>query len=138
MQYVAEMLPADDVELDGWIAEAVRENDLIAFMYLVLAALSRDRPVDARHLARGAMLLPDPAWLGRVALRMYGDVAEHLLEAIHNTMLKPQCEALALYITAAWCQEHRGGVFPDKLIPAARALARREKTDLYDSRFCSR
>jgi len=71
------------------------------------------------------MMFPEHRWLGKVAVRMHGDVAEHLLAAIQNTRLDKVCEAAALHLIAVWCQEQRGGVFPDKLIPLARALARR-------------
>jgi hypothetical protein len=133
VERVAEMLPANDAELDGWIAEAVAGNDLMAFMFLVTAALSRERPVDARHLAGGARLLPAPEYLASIVWRMHGDVAEHLIEGIHNTVMYGLCEAAALFVTAAWCEEHRGGVLPERLIPTARALARRAKdnTDVF-------
>ena len=124
---VAEMLPADDAELDAWIAETVKDNAQGGFMFLVTAAASRERRLDARHLARGAMMLPYHQWVGCVALRMQGDVPEHLLAAIHDTRLDRVCEAAALHLIAAWCQEHCGGVFPEALIPAARALARSNK-----------
>ena len=53
------------------------------------------RRMDSRHLARGAMMFPDPRWLGKVAVRMHGDMPEHLLAAIQNTKLVPVCEAAA-------------------------------------------
>ena len=59
---VAEMLPAEDAALDELIAEVVRDGDQKAFMLVVVAALSRERSVDARHLARGAMMLPQYQW----------------------------------------------------------------------------
>jgi hypothetical protein len=131
VRQMAELLPADDAALDGLIAEVVAANDLKAFMYVTMAAAGAERRMDARHLARGAMLFPEYRWLGKAAVRMHGDVPEHLLAAIQNTRLDQVCEAAALHLVAAWCQEHRGGVFPDKLIPLARALARRQKTDLH-------
>ena len=127
---VAERLPADDAELDALIGETVQENDVKAFLHVVVAALSRERRVDARHLARGAMLFPNDGLLGAAAVRMHGDVAKHLLDAVEHTRLKPACEAQTLHLIASWCQEHRGGKLPEQLVPLARALARREPADV--------
>ena len=126
---VAEMLPADDAALDALIGETVRANDVKAFMHVVTAALSKERRVEARHLARGAMLFPNDGMLGAVVLRMAGDVAEPLTEAIANTHLRPEIAAQALHLVAHWCQQHRGGVLPGQLVPLARALARRQHSD---------
>jgi hypothetical protein len=124
---VAEMLPADDAALDGLIAEIVREGDQKAFIMAMVAALSRERRVDARHLARGAMMMPQYIWLGAITVRLHGDVAEHLVAAITQTGLQRQCEAAALLLMAAWCEEYREGKLPANLIPLARKLARNEK-----------
>ena len=126
VERVAEMLPADDAELDALIAETVQQSDVKAFMHVVMAALSRERRVDARHLAGGAMLCPPDGWLGAVATRMEGDISQYLLEAIEHTALKPECKAEALHLVAHWCHEH-GRVFPPQLTAAARALARKEE-----------
>jgi hypothetical protein len=123
---VAEMLPAKDAALDELIAETVREGGQKAFMFIVLAALSRERRVDARHLARGAMMLPQQQWFPLV-VRFQGDLAEPLLAAIEQTQLRRECEAAALLLAAAWCGEHRGGKLPERLIPIARKLARNEQ-----------
>ena len=135
VQEMAGRLPADDAELDAWVAEAVRENDFKAFMHLLVAALSVERRVDARHLARGAMMLPYHQWLGCAAWHMQGDVPEHLLDAIQHTRLKPEMEAAGLFVAAAWCQERRGGALPAGLISAARLLARREPLDTPEKGF---
>jgi len=50
VEKVAAMLPGNDAELDEWIGEAVRDRDAMAFTLLVLAAFSRERAVDGRHL----------------------------------------------------------------------------------------
>ena len=76
VQRVAELLPADDTELDALIGETVQENNPKAFLLVVVAALSRERPVQARHLARGAMLLGHEIWLGSMMLQVQGDVPE--------------------------------------------------------------
>jgi hypothetical protein len=127
---VAGLLPPDDAALDALIAETVRENDVKAFMHVVTAALSRGRRVDARHLARGAMLIQEPGLLCAAALRTQGDVPAHLLDAIENTHLNPDCAAAALHLIAFWCGEHRRGVLPPQLVPLARALARREASEM--------
>lgn len=125
IRQVIQFLPPEDEALDELLAEVVATNDLKAFMYVMTAAASAERQMDARHLARGAMMFPEHRWLGKVAVRMQGDVPEHLLSAIENTQLDKICEAAALHLIAAWCEEHRGGKLPEKLIPLARAAARK-------------
>ena len=125
VQRVAELLPADDPELDALIGETVQENNPKACLLVVVAALSRERPVAARHLARGAMLLGHELWIGNVMLKAQGDVPEPVLDAIENTRLLPNCEAVALMVMEDWCREHRAGQLPESLIPIARKLARR-------------
>src|SRR5437016_1710601 len=124
VEALAAMLPDNDAELDTWIAEAVRERDAIPFMLIVLAALSRERPVDARHLAGGAKLVGVWTYLAAIAFRVKGEMPEYLLEGIRNTALYNQIHAVALLSIAVWCDEHRGGVYPDLLIPEARIFAR--------------
>lgn len=124
VQRVAEMLPADDAELDALIDETARGCNLKNFMYVTVAAAYKERPLDARHLRQGAMLIPDQGWLGKIVVRMHGDVAEHLMAAIENTRLNKLCEATALHLVAVWCQEHRDGKLPERLMPLARARAR--------------
>jgi hypothetical protein len=120
-------LPADDAALDELLAEVVAGNNIKSFMYVLTAAAAAERRMDARHLARGAMMFPEHRWLGKVVVRMHGDVPEHLLTAIETTRLDKVCEAAALHLVAAWCEEQRGGILPDKLIPLARAAARKLK-----------
>ena len=98
VQRVAELLPADDPELDALIGETVQENNPKACLLVVVAALSRERPVPARHLARGAMLLGNEFWIGNVMMKAQGDVPEPVLDAIENTRLLPNCEAVALMV----------------------------------------
>jgi hypothetical protein len=126
VQRVAELLPADDMELDTLIGETVQENNPKSCLMVVVAALSRARPVQARHLARGAMLLGHELWIGSVMLKAQGDVPEPLLDAIENTRLSGACEAAALMVMEDWCREHRTGKLPEPLIPMARKLARRD------------
>jgi hypothetical protein len=60
VEQVAAMLPGDDLVLDNWIGEAIREADSLAFHVIVYAALVRERPVDARHLSAGTNLAGGP------------------------------------------------------------------------------
>ena len=122
----AEMLPPDDAALDELMADSVRGGDQMGFMFIVLAALVRERRLDSRHLARGAMMFPSYGWFPLVG-RFDGDVAEHLMAAIEQTQLRRESEAVALLLAAAWCEDHRGGTLPDQLIPTARKLARNKE-----------
>ncbi|MDB6156046.1 MAG: hypothetical protein JWL90_4499 [Chthoniobacteraceae bacterium] len=121
---VAAMLPADDAELDRWIDDVVLDNDQPGFVYGVVAALSCGRRVDARHLTKGTMLMPNILTLGCVAWHMDGDVAEHLLTAVQRTLVARDSQASALLVAAAWCLERRNGELPSGLITQARLLAR--------------
>jgi len=130
---VAELLPKDDAALDELIAEIVSAANQTEFIYVVMAALSTERPVSVRHLPRGAMLMPHWLFLGWIAWHMTSELAEPLLDAVQHTQLARDVEATALYVIAAWCQQHRNGVMPDGVMAAARALARiksAEKTGL--------
>ena len=120
------MLPDGDAELDNWISEIVGDSDQVGFMLLVMAALIRERPVDARHLVGGIKLIGVPAYVPPIALRMRGDMPKYMLEGIGNTALYNLAHALALLSVQVWCEEHRGGVYPDQLLPAARAFGRRD------------
>ncbi len=118
------MLPPDDAELDAMIEAAVRESDLDVFMFVVIAALHGERKLDARHLARGAGLMPEGVWIGATAFRMVGDVPEYLMDALRHKRLADDLAAQTVFIVAAWCQERRGGVLPEGLITLARLQAR--------------
>jgi len=123
---VAELLPPDDPELDRCIEEAIENGSIKQVEYLTLAALVSERPVDARHLAKGLSLFDSTKWLPEIALRMRGDVAKVLVESMDEIEFDKNTQARALCIAAVWCVEHGGGVFPGRLIPMARRLARHE------------
>jgi len=127
VEQMATMLPDDDLVLDSWIAEAIRENDSMAFHLIVFAAMTRDRPVDARHLSTGAKLAGGAYYLAAMALRVQGEMPEYLLEGLNNTAIHHAAHAMGLLTIAVWCDERRNGVYPDQLIPQARNLARRVK-----------
>ena len=80
VEQVAAMLPNDDLELDSWVAETIRENDSLAFHLIAYAAFIRERPVDARHLSTGVKLAHGPYQIGAMAFRVQGDMPEYLLE----------------------------------------------------------
>ncbi len=126
---IAAILPADDAELDGWIAEVIESGDGWALTYLLIAAVGSDRAVDARHLTQGAMLLGDPGLVGCLAWRMTGDVPEAMLRLVRETQFVAY-HATALFVVAAICEERRNGVFPPELLTEARVLARHAKNDL--------
>ena len=124
------LLPAEDAALDQLLDEVVAQHDSKAFTFLTLAALAAERRVDCRHLAGGAMLLPNYTTLGCVAWKMQGELPEALLEAVQNTCFPQEETACALVMMASWCQQHRGGVMPVGLSATARRWARLELRDL--------
>lgn len=121
---VRALLPPDDAELDRWLEEVVRERDQVGFLFLLMAAQSAERKVDARHLVGGTVLMPDVRTLGCSAWQMEGDIADALLQAVRAAALAREIHAGALFIAAAWCRERRDGVLPPDLIVEARILAR--------------
>ena len=127
VEQVAGILPQDDSELDSWIADSVRQGHSLVFMVIVFASLSRERAVDAKHLVGGTKLIGGPAYLTAMACRLKGDVPEYLLEGLRNTAIYRATHAAALAYIAIWCDEHRGGVYPEELLPEARLLAPKVK-----------
>ena len=73
-------LPDDKAALDQLLGESVEKRDDAAFTHILLAALDLELPVDARHLAGGAVLLPDAGLLSTVAMRCTGDTAAALVK----------------------------------------------------------
>ena len=124
VRQVTELLPPDETELDGVIAGTIRENNAKAFLYVVVAALSGGRRVEAKHLASGGALLGHPVWLGNVMWKVAGDVPESLLAAIENSFFGSLTEAAVLLVVQDWCCEHRAGKLPETFSPIARRLAR--------------
>src|ERR1019366_2724169 len=94
------LLPADDAALDELLAEVVASSDLKAFMYVFVAAACAERRMDGRHLAGGAMMFPEYRWMGKIVMRMHGDVVAPLLAALENTQMDKVCEAAALHLIA--------------------------------------
>ena len=132
VEQTIKLLPAEDAALDELLAEVVASKNLKWFMYVFVAAAGAGRRMDARHLAGGAMMFPYYGWMGRVVVRMHGDIVEPLLTALTTTRLDRGCEAAALHLLWAWCRDHRGGVLPDKFMPLVRAVARQVKQKNHD------
>ena len=127
---VGTLLPADDAELDQWIAEVVRNHDQGGFVYLVFSALHLERKVSSRHLGTGLPLLPDYTTLGCVAWKVQGDdVPEQLFAGLRHGGISHELRAGALLVVAIWCRERRGGVLPADLLTEARLLARNKKLE---------
>ena len=128
---VAALLPEDDAGLDAQIGDPVARCDGVEFVVMVMAALSLGRPVQARHLARGAMLLPDKWVLGAFACQMQGDVTGPLLEAITETQLPDALLPSALYLAVRFHVDQQAGRLPGALLTQARMAARNKGHDVY-------
>ena len=61
-------MPADDADLDALIVETLQEGGVLEFHFVVMAALSSGRPVEARHLRKGVMRLQPADRSGRCRL----------------------------------------------------------------------
>jgi len=124
VEAVASLLPADDEELDKLVEEVTTRGEMMGFHFVVIGALATGRPVHARHLEDGLMMLNSEFFMGNCALRMEGDVAEHLVQAVKASAIGLEMRAISLMVAAAWAQKHREGKLPADLIPQARLLAR--------------
>jgi hypothetical protein len=130
VEALAGMLPADDAELDNWLNETVRDSQGTPFMLLCFAAFSRGRRVDAKHLVGGAKLIGAPQYMMSIALRTDGEMPEYLLQGLRNTAIYNWTHVMALLSIVIWCDEHRGGVYPDEMLRQGRSIARRVKSSL--------
>ena len=117
-------LPNDKAALDQLLGESVEKRDDAAFTHILLAALDLKLPVDARHLAGGAVLLPEAGLLATVAMRCSGDTAAALIEAVKHGGMGNEREALALLLAGKWCKERGDGTVDPELIVRARILSR--------------
>src|SRR5262249_46668422 len=82
VERIQPMLPADNNELDFLMDRLLAEQARAEFRFVVLAALAANRPVDAKYLVKGANILIRQALLSMTVMRMRGDVAKYLLEAL--------------------------------------------------------
>ncbi len=125
VQEVALHLPEDDAALDAVLGELVAHCDDIEFVVTAHAGLHAGRAVQARHLARGAMLLPDKWLLGAFACHMQGDVAAALVEAVTGSALPFELVPSAIYLAARFHVDgHGGNRLPGTLLSHARTAAR--------------
>ena len=128
VEQVATMLPADDLELDSWIGEAIAQNNSMAFHLIVFAALIRDRPVDARHLSHRSQA-------GGEFLSSWRDSASSSRERCPSTSLKDFATRRSITPLTRWvCSRLPSGATNTgaasiriPLIPEALNLARRIK-----------
>nr|WP_294225581.1 SEC-C metal-binding domain-containing protein [Prosthecobacter sp.] len=119
------LLPPDDGELDALVEEIVADGDGMGFHFVVIAAISAGRVVQARHLEKGAVFFSHDCFLGNCAWHMQGEVAAHLVRASGSTSMMHQHRAMALMIAAAWSREMKPeSPLPEDLVPQARLLAR--------------
>ena len=126
VQRAAEFLPAEDAALDALLTEAAGENNPKLYLHVVVAALLRERRVEAKQLTKGIGLLGLPIWVGHMMLKAQGDVPEPVLATFEESLLMYHTEAGALLAMEDWCREHRQGQLPDKLMLYARKVARAE------------
>lgn len=124
VQEVVSILPETDDALDAWVTETVQCSDAAAFQYVVCAALLDGRSVDSRHLRRGLGMFEDGRLMAVCVWRMTGEVAEQLVEAVHDTAMNRARCAEALLIAALWSKKHREGQMPCELNNKARLLVR--------------
>ena len=110
------------------VDEIVADGDKMGFHFVVIAALSAGRVVQARHLEKGAVFFSQDIFLGNCAWHMQGEVAEYLVRASATTSLIHHHRAMALMIAAAWSRERKPETaLPEQLVPQARLLARTKK-----------
>jgi hypothetical protein len=118
------LLPAGDKELEDLIEQFLAENARVEFRLAVLAALAANRPVNAKYLVRGTALLIHQGLLSVTAMRMHGDVARYLLEALDTEPFDNAEIAVVLLLTAIWCREVRNIGFPPELFQKTREVLR--------------
>jgi hypothetical protein len=122
---IAARLPADDAELDHWLEVTATEKDAQRFFPLLVAAIHAERPVDARHLAGGLMLVPHHSWVGPVVWKANGDAHDHVTAAVRDTPLSMVSKATALFAAALKGRARDPeAITPPALIAEARHLAR--------------
>jgi hypothetical protein len=82
IRHVQSLLPADDAELDRWLADSLPRQAYNEFVSVICAAILAGRHVDPRHLAPGGLILAAAEILPEVVMRMQqGNVPEYLLQS---------------------------------------------------------
>src|SRR3989442_11486972 len=129
IRHVQSLLPADDAELDLWLADSLPRQAYDEFVSVICAALMEGRHVDPRHLAQGGLILAASGILPEVVMRMrQGNVPEYLLQSV-DVNIPRRHKALILAVLAVWCRLHRNSIFPPRLLEFAREMARASDED---------
>jgi uncharacterized protein YecA (UPF0149 family) len=129
IRHVQSLLPADDAELDRWLADSLPRQAYNEFVSVICAALLEGRHVDPRHLAQGGLILAAAGILPEVVMRMrQEDLPEYLLQSV-DVNIPRRHKALILVVIAVWCRLHRNSVFPPRLLEFAREMARQPDED---------
>ena len=124
IRHVQSLLPADDAELDRWLADSLPRHAYTEFISVIAAAIMEGRHIDPRHLAQGGVVLAASEILPEVVMRMnQGKVPEYLLQTADHNLPRRQ-KALILAVIAVWCRLHRNSVFPPRLLELSREMAR--------------
>ena len=127
---LGKQLPVEPDELDALVERVVEERRDHAFTSIVLSALAAGRPVQARHLIKGARLFQDVGHLIGAAWNMSGDICTALVTAIEEGNLPLEQEGVALLVAALWHQRQAPETsWPLKLVSQARLFARRTLSD---------
>jgi hypothetical protein len=124
IRHLATMLPKDDAELDALLEEAVRNVDGRAVPYILFAALSANRKIDARHIQGSVMLITGFRNFLPLAWKLEGDVPKFLMAATRAMALEPQVQAALFFVIAAWEAEGRGATPREEAIITARMFSR--------------
>jgi hypothetical protein len=124
-------LPADDSLLTAALNEAAAGRDAKSFSHLYLGALFAGRRIPAEVLELGAALLPEAMLLLHTALRLEGDVAKSLAEAVRSGRMGSEREATA--IIAGWLDYERREVSaPPEFLALTRKICRESvRTELH-------
>jgi hypothetical protein len=117
-------IPGEAEAVDRLLVECSEGHFARAFTVLSLAALHAGVAVDARHLVRGARLLPDPILIGKLSTRVPGDVVGALLGAVEDGRLSWQRESAALFLAAHASRESGLDRHRAELVRQARLLVR--------------
>lgn len=121
---VIEMLPEDDAELDALIGLIVAEGHIMGFVFVITAALSTGRSVDAHHLLECVSLMPNGDYLGHAFWQMRGDKVTALMHALKTQVVPVEIHLHGLLAIAAWCRAHHGGVLPEGYLTVVRKMFR--------------
>jgi hypothetical protein len=124
-------IPAKDSELHQWLERAVATQDAMMFQYVICAAATVERKLQASLLPIGAAFVPDPLQLARIAWSMEGEVADELVKAVKTAGLSRVIKTQMLFFAAAWWVKFRRGPLPQALTTEARTLARMKPVDGY-------